>query len=63
MYILESILSDGATVPLLAGGCAIDKGSYNGAFNFDMLPEINDYHSTIGSAYNLSIDISYVWRY
>ena len=36
---------------LLAGGSAADEASYNGLFNFDMLPNINDKGETTGSAF------------
>lgn len=38
------------SVPLLAGGCTVDEAMYNGLFNFDLLPGINDNWDTIGSA-------------
>lgn len=45
---------DTITVPqyliFIAGGCTVDEAMYNGLFNFDMLPGINDKGNTIGSA-------------
>lgn len=49
---MDILLEDGIAVPhmLVAGGGAVDEASFNGLFNFDMLPNINDKGDTIGSA-------------
>ena len=52
----------GTSVPLVVGGCANDLSDV-GSFTFDTNNNASLEYWACGSAYNLSIDILYVWRY
>ena len=48
---------------LIAGGCGGDILTVGGVFAFYVSDKADWTDWIRGSAYNLSIDISYVWRY
>ena len=53
----------GTTVPLLAGAGPVDTSVFGGTLTFNVTNLPSDPWWTVGSAYNLSRDILYVWRY